>query len=159
MTTEPATVFAVDLASLAREIAMDIFPVEQVLEIHKLTDDEWQKILGNQTFQSMLASMQRDWNSAANTRERVRVKAATGLESMLEQYVREIGDESIPLTQRVEAGKFLARLGELDGAHDRAGGAAGTVTINITTSQNQPTITLTATRSPVLDLEQTVDSE
>ena len=68
MTTEPATVFAVDLASLAREIAMDIFPVEQVLEIHKLTDDEWQKILGNQTFQAMLGSMQRDWNSAANTR-------------------------------------------------------------------------------------------
>jgi len=158
MTTDAATVFAVDLASLAREIAMDIFPVEQVLEIHKLTDDEWQKILANPTFQSMLASMQRDWNSAANTRERVRVKAATGLESMLEQYVREIGDESIPLTQRVEAGKFLARLGELDGQHEgnRLGGS-GAVTINITTSQNQPTITLTATRSPVLDLEQVVE--
>jgi len=158
MTTDAATVFAVDLAALAREIAMDIFPVEQVLEIHKLTDEEWQKILANPSFQSMLGSMQRDWNSAANTRERVRVKAATGLEAMLEQYVREIGDEGIPLTQRVEAGKFLARLGELDGAHDGKGlGGSGSVTINITTSADKPTITLTATREPVLDLEQVVE--
>lgn len=150
MTTE-ATVFAVDLAALAREIAMDIFPVEQVLEIHKLTDGEWQKIVSMPKFVEMLAAMQRDWASAANTRERVKVKAATGLESMLEQYIREIGDEKIPLTQRVEAGKFLARLGELDGAHDKAGGGAGSVTINITTSQERPTITLTATRQPVLE--------
>ena len=152
MTTEPTTVFAVDLASLAREIAMDIFPTEQVLAIHKLEDAEWQRICVNPKFQDMLASMTREWQSAANTRERVKAKAATGLEAMLETYIREIGDETIPLTQRVEAGKFLARLGELDGNGDKFDGDAGkSVTINITTSQDRPTITLTATREPVLE--------
>lgn len=152
MTTEADVVFAVDLASLAREIAMDIFPVEDVLAVHKLTDTEWQRICENPQFQQMLASMQREWASAANTRDRVRAKAATGLESMLETYIREIADESIPLTQRVEAGKFLARLGELDGAMDKLGsrGAGGSVTINITTSADKPTITLTATPMPAL---------
>lgn len=161
MTTDRDVVFAIDLAALAREIAMDIFPVEEVLAIHKLTDQEWQRIALNPKFQEMLASMQREWLSAANTRDRVRIKAATGLESMLETYIREIADESIPLTQRVEAGKFLARLGELDGALDKLGGqgAAGHVTINITTSADRPTITLTATREPALDdLEEVVES-
>ena len=153
MTTEPTTVFAVDLASLAREIAMDLFEVRQVLEIHRLSDDEWLRIAANPKFQDMLGAMTRDWQSAANTRERVKVKAATGLESMLETYIREIGDESIPLTQRVEAGKFLARLGELDGQRDKFGGSEAGVTINITTSADRPTITLTATREPALELE------
>jgi len=151
MTTEPATVFAVDLASLAREIAMDIFPTEQVLAIHQLDDAEWQRIAVNPKFQDMLASMTREWQSAANTRDRVRAKAATGLEAMLEVYIREIGDETIPLTQRVEAGKFLARLGELDGSDKIGSGGGNGVTINITTSQDRPTITLTATREPVLE--------
>lgn len=158
--SDPNVVFAVDLAALAREISMDIFEVSQVLEIHKLSDEEWVRIAATPKFQQMLASMQRDWSSASNTRERVRVKAATGLESMLETYIREIADESIPLTQRVEAGKFLARLGELDGQHDKIGaGSGGGVTINITTSADRPTITLTATREPALDLEQAYEDE
>ena len=40
-TTEPAEVFAVDFAALAREIAMDIFPVETILSLHQLGDEEW----------------------------------------------------------------------------------------------------------------------
>lgn len=148
MATEPTTIFAVDLASLAREIAMDVLEVHQVIQLHKLSDEEWQKIQDNPRFQEMLASMQREWLSAGNTRERVRVKAATGLESQLETYIREISDESIPLTQRVEAGKFLARLGELEGSVVGASGGAGVI-INITTSRDRPTLTLTA--NPVIE--------
>lgn len=148
MTTE-TTVFAVDLATLAREIAMDIYPTADVLKIHQLGDEEWSVIQANPKFQDMLASIQRDWLSAGNTRERVRVKAATGLETMLEQYIAEIADTTIPLTQRVEAGKFLARLGELE-ANTHAGGAAGGgVIININTGRDRPTITLQA--NPVLE--------
>ena len=75
-----------------------------------------------------------DWNSASSTRDRVRVKAATGLEGQLETYISEISDESIPLIQRVEAGKFLARLGELDGRQDLMGSTGGdrfTIQLNI----------------------------
>jgi hypothetical protein len=135
MTTEqlqPAEVFAIDLAMLAREIAMDIFPVGQVLEIHKLTDAEWIKIQETPKFIQMLAQMEREWQSASNTLERVKIKAATGLESQLEIYIRDIADPDIPLAQRVEAGKFLARLGELDGARQGiAGGPGFNITLNI----------------------------
>ena len=113
-TTAPGEIFAIDFATLAREIAMDIFPLEQILVLHQLSSEEWATIQAHPRFISMLTSMQRDWQSAQNTRERVKVKSATGLESMLEVYIRDINDADIPLNQRVEAGKFLAKLGELD---------------------------------------------
>lgn len=108
-------VFAVDFALLAREIAMDIFPLEDIIRLHQLSDVEWTRLSENRKFQEMIASMAREWEGALNTRERIKVKAQTALEAQLEIYVRDIADPSIPLAQRVEAGKFLARLGEMDG--------------------------------------------
>ena len=133
-TNTPAEIFAVDFAQLAREIAMDIFPLGQILALHQLSGDEWMRIRDHPTFQQMFGQMLIDWNSATSTAARVKIKAATGLESQLETYIREIGDESIPLVQRVEAGKFLARLGELDGNRDLMGVNGGDkfqITLNI----------------------------
>lgn len=118
----PGEVFAVELAALAREIAMDILPVEQILELHRIGDEEWEKIQANPRFKEMLKDMIREWNATTSTRDRVRAKASTGLESVLEIYIRAIADDAIPLTQRTEAGKFLARLGELDGQKEIQGG-------------------------------------
>lgn len=135
----PEEVFAVDFATLAREIAMDIFPVHDVLRLHQLTDEQWQRIQSNPKFQQMLGDMVTEWNSTASTKERIKIKAQTGLESELEHYVRAIKDENIPLAQRVEAGKFLAKLGELDGnVLGGAGGSGFNITLNIgTTSTTQ----------------------
>jgi len=129
--TTDAAVFAVDFAALAREIAMDIFPLTQVLELHRLDDAEWSRISTNPKFVAMLDSMVRDWQSASNTRERVRIKAATGLEAVMETYIADILDPGIPLTQRVEAGKFLARLGELDSQGMGEIGEKFSITLNI----------------------------
>lgn len=128
----PSEVFAVNLAALAREISMDIFPLPQILELHNLSDDQWIEIQRNPRFQSMLEDMVRSWNSAANTKERVKVKSQTGLESILEIYIRDIVDGGIPLAQRVEAGKFLAKLGEMDGSRiEGSGGGGFSITLNI----------------------------
>jgi hypothetical protein len=150
-TTQPssdpldATVFAVDFATLAREIAQDIFSVDQIVALHRLDDDEWAKIQQHPRFIAMLSSMQREWNSAANTRERVRVKAQTGLESQLEVFIAEINNQNIPLSQRVDAGRFLARLGELDGQNQANQLPVGSgITINIVTSQNREPISISA---------------
>lgn len=153
MTTDAAEVFAIDLATLAREIAMDIFPLEQILELHKLSNDEWETICANAKFKQMIEQMAREWNATTSTAERVRTKAQTGLETQLEIYVRDIADASIPLAQRVEAGKFLARLGELDGQRGTiAGAAGGGVVINIISGKDRPTVTIEAT--PVTSSQQ-----
>jgi hypothetical protein len=118
-------VFAIEFAALAREVAMDIFPIHDIVALHRLTAEEWERVQKNPKFVAMVADMSAEWNSAANTRERVRIKAATGLESVLETYIRDITDPQIPLNQRVEAGKFLARVGELDNAQQIIGGGGG----------------------------------
>lgn len=132
--TPPNEIFAIQYAALAREIAMDIFPVNEVISLHRLTEREWDKVQKNPQFQRMLADMIVEWNSASNTRERIKVKAATGLESILETYIADIKDDRIPLGQRVEAGRFLARMGELDAAQSIIGGGGGSgfsITLNI----------------------------
>lgn len=138
MTTEVGRneVFAVNFAALAREIAMDVLELPDILKLHQLSDEDWQRVQANPSFQAMLSSLIKEWNSAANTRERVRMKAASALEAQLEVYVADISDFSIPLGQRVEAGKFLARLGELDGGRDGLGaGQAFSITLNIGETQ------------------------
>jgi hypothetical protein len=126
----PNEVFAVNLAALAREIAMDIFPVEQVLKIHQVSDEDWLKIQASPQWTKMLSSMIAEWESAMNTRERLKAKAQTGLEMNLEQLILDIGDLEIPLAQRVEAAKFLARIGEVDGQVG-TGGPGFSITLNI----------------------------
>lgn len=146
-------VFALDYAQLAREIAMDIFPISEILGLHKLDDNQWGQIQKHPKFLDVLANITREWQSAANTADRVKVKSQTGLESVLEYYIRDITNPDIPLNQRVEAGKFLARLGELDGARDisRGAGVGAAIQINISVSPDMPPLSVTA--KPVLDLE------
>lgn len=144
-----AEIFAVDFATLAREIAMDIFPVQDILKLHNLTDVEWARIQASPKFIEMLAQLTREWHSAANTKERVKAKASSGLEAMLEVYIRDINDPDIPLNQRVEAGKFLARLGELD-QQVGVGPVGGGVRINISITPDAPPLQLDVT--PTIDL-------
>jgi cell fate (sporulation/competence/biofilm development) regulator YmcA (YheA/YmcA/DUF963 family) len=157
MPETPAEVFAVDFATLAREIAQDIFSIDQIVALHRLTDEEWRRINAHPRFQRMLAEMQREWNSAANTRERVKIKAATGLESQLEVFISEIAADGVPLTQKVEAGKFLARLGEMDGSNQSIAATPGSgITINIVTSQGAKPVHIEGTLAKLID---TVDAE
>ena len=128
--SSPSELFAVNLAQLAREIAMDIFPLDQILALHKLTDHQWEKIQDSQHFQRMLTSMITEWESAMNTRERLKAKAQTGLEMNLDSLVLDVSDLSIPLAQRVEAAKFLARIGEVDGSQGATGNGFS-ITLNI----------------------------
>jgi len=128
---------------------MDIFEVGDIIALHRLSDQEWQKISVHPKFVAMLGEMQRTWSAAENTAQRIKVKAQTGLESQLEIYIRDIGDTEIPLAQRVEAGKFLARLGELDGDHKLGRGDGGSfhITLNIGSA---PQVSIEA--RPIIDV-------
>jgi hypothetical protein len=139
-------VFAIDFATLAREVAMDIFPLDDILKVHQLSGDDWDELCANPRFKAMLDQMMREWHSAASTPERSRVKAATGVESHIETLIADIGDRGIPLTQRVEAMKFLARVGELDGGKQALGAGGAPFSININIGAQQPIIATVAPR-------------
>ena len=125
------TSLPVNLSRLAREIAMDILPIGELLGLHQIDAATWHSIQTNPQFQAMMTDMIAEWNSAGNVQARVRVKAATGIESLIEIYVRDIADGTIPLNQRVEAGKLLAKLGELIDKPEIGGNAGERVNIQI----------------------------
>jgi hypothetical protein len=150
-------VFAVNFAALAREIAMDILPLPDILRLHQIDDEQWMQVQSNPTFQRQVAGLVQDWQSAVNVRERMKIKAATALEAQLEVLVGDIADLSIPLGQRVEAAKLLARLGDLDGQRVEGVGERFAISINIGDVHREvevKTISGTALGVPVIPEEE-----
>lgn len=133
MATDPKMLPVVNLARLARELAQDIIEPDQIRRAFDLTTDQFEKILEDNNFQRMLREMIRDWNSASGVGERVKLKAATAVEVALDTMFRDITDRTLPLNQRVEAVKLLAKLGELSDRGDIIGaaGVGSGVSINI----------------------------
>jgi len=121
---------AVNLAKLAREIAMDILPIDRVLSLNQIEDEDWVRIQEDPRFRAQLADMIKEWESATNTRDRVRVKAATGFEALMEVYLEDAMNPEIPLVQRVEVGKLLVKIGELEAQKLGGGGSQVLIQIN-----------------------------
>lgn len=147
----PATI---NLAKLARDLAQDMFEPAEIRDAHKLSDEQFAKILQDDTFQRMLRDVSIEWNSAASTPERIRVKAQSAVEVALDQFFVDICDRGIPLVQRTDALKALMKLGEL-GEKDAPTGAVGTgvqITINLgTPGEGQEAKTITLDADPVTE--------
>ena len=99
----------VRLLKLAREIAMDIAPLPQILGSNGFTEAEWEQVQKNSRFRKYLTSASEEWNSALNTHERVRVKAAAMIEEWLPELYSRMHDKAESLNHKIEAGK-LARV-------------------------------------------------
>ena len=143
----PSELFAVDFATLAREIAQDIFTVDQIVAEQvvrrRVAEDPAAPEVRRHPCRHGLARVElRRQHQGTN-----RIKAATGLELQLEVFIADINDAKIALNQRVEAGKFLARLGELDGAKGEQSTGGG-VTINIVTGQHREPVRIEAKATP-----------
>lgn len=148
---------AINLAQLARDLALDLDEPDDIRKAHGLTDHAWEKILQEPHFQRMLGEMIGELRSMSGTPERIKVKAALAVEASIETFLEDIKNRNYPLGQRVEAIKALARLGEL-GMKDAIGGGTvgGAVQINInlgTPGEGRPPKIINAIATPVLDEE------
>lgn len=120
-----------NIAAIARELASDIFEPTQTAKRFNLSVPELDELTLTPEFQKIFKGMVMDWNAAANTPERIKVKAATAVEAALDIFFWDIKDRSNSLAQRVEAMKMLMKLGELGEKDALGGGMLGGVTINI----------------------------
>lgn len=105
-----------DLIALAREIAMDINPLETILKSHAISDKTWSKLQKNARFAQLVAQETEQWQTALNTQERVKVKSAAMLEQWLPTLFTRINSTDEALPGVVEAGKMLSRLAGLGGS-------------------------------------------
>lgn len=122
------------LVSLAREIAMDIAPLETILEGASITPEQWEIISQSGRFKSLLAAEAEAWNTALNTHERVKLKAAAMMEEWLPELNSRLHDRGENLTAKIEGGKLLAKIasvGERVMGDGDGGGERFSVTINL----------------------------
>jgi hypothetical protein len=143
----PEVASAVDLAALARDIAIEYLGLPAILRAHEISDEQWELIARNPEFQAMAAQMRREWQAAGNARERVKMKASTAVEMLMPTIIESIVDPNVPLAQKNEAYKTLAKLGELGETQaERTPGERFSVTINLGEGIKPLTVEATATK-------------
>jgi hypothetical protein len=153
MGTEIATPDArvqVDLATLAREVAVDLYSIEDILKRHRITPEQWDRINKHPGFQAMLAGQVQAWHSALNTHERVKLKSAIIVEEWLEEANRRIHDPKENLPAKTEVVKQLGRFAEMGLTNAKVEGGSGekfSVTINL---GNDAKLTLLKEQAPVI---------
>jgi len=121
------------LIKVAREIAMDLQPLDSILKTHCIDADDWERISNSAYFKSVLAEQAMAWNSAVNTHERIRLKAASMVEEWLPELFHRMHQPNESLAAKIEGGKLAARLAGvgLSGADVAGIGEKFSVTINL----------------------------
>lgn len=116
---------------IAREIAMDLLDVEDILKRYGITAKEWDRLQRNQYFQRVLQQAVIDWGSALNTEQRVKVKSAALFEEWLVEANRLAHDPQQPLSSKVELMKMLRAAGFAQAGGGEGSGERFSVTINL----------------------------
>ncbi len=119
------------LVKLAREIAMDIRDLNEILTTHDVSLDDFEKIKCNERFKSILSAEVTAWHGAVNVNERVKIKAGSMLEEYLPELYSRINDRKESLSSKIEATKLLERLAGMGGAAAKNEPPSNGVTITI----------------------------
>ena len=117
---------------LARELAMDIKPLEELLETHKISASEWEMMRENAHFQGVLYEQKVAWEGAQNTAERVKLKSLAFVEEALPEFYARAHDPKEPLNAKVEVLKTISKFAGIGGSNfDAQVGERLSVTINL----------------------------
>jgi hypothetical protein len=121
--------------SLAREIARDMLPLEQILKNHGLEgpqDPQWVFLRQHPDFLNLLAKCVAEWNSADSTLKRVEIKSQAALEELIPVLAVRAVDPNTSATAAAELAKVLHSLsGMKTSATAGNTGPAFSITINM----------------------------
>jgi hypothetical protein len=110
---------------------MDISDLETILKRHDVSDKRWDSIQKHPRFVELLKASIIEWQSAINTEQRVKVKAATLLEEWLSEANSRLHDNNESLAAKTELAKFLGRLAGMGLNHATMGDTGEKISINI----------------------------
>jgi hypothetical protein len=136
------------MVAIARDLAMDMHELDQILVRHGMTMPEFTKMRADPRFEMVLGECLREWNGAKNTEQRVKVKAAISLEESLLNMHQAMNDPKEPLNHRMEVAKFLAKVAGIGEATQQAAGPGFSITINM--GESQPRV---VTARPIQTIE------
>lgn len=119
--TIPKAVYdEVKLVKLARQIAMGLKPVPDILFDNGLTLREFDEIQRLPLYGRVLVSELKGWEAATNTHGRLKLKAAAMIEEYLPEMYARLNDANEPLMAKIKA---LEAAMKLAGIMERADGA------------------------------------
>jgi len=98
---------------LAREIALDIHSLEEILQTYKVDADDWERLQTNPRFNQLLQEGIEHWNSALTTKERAELRAQAMVEFNLLTAQEMLADKSEPASARVEMFKAICRVAKI----------------------------------------------
>ena len=120
------------MLKLAREIAMDIHPIGDILARHEVDVGLWEEFQTNARFKDYLRGAVEEWQSATNTAERVKLKSMAFVEEALPEFFARAHDPKEPLAAKTEVLKTIAKFAGVGGSVDGAlAGERMVVTINL----------------------------
>jgi hypothetical protein len=120
------------MIAVAREIAMDIQPLETILERHGVSAASWEHIRRNPRFAGYLNEAVATWHSALNAPERIKVKSLAAIEDWLLEAYGMLHSGDFTLKDKTELAKLIARLaGVGEKASELQTGEKISITINM----------------------------
>jgi hypothetical protein len=101
------------LRALANELAKDILEPPDILKSLGIEFEEYENIKETRAFKDLYIQALAEWQSAANTQKRVKLKAATAVEAALPTFWKDFNNPSENLNARVGLLTTLAKIGGL----------------------------------------------
>ncbi len=125
------------LVVLSREIAMNIFKLDDVLERHGVDENTWEFIQNHPRFIQLLQNAVVEWEAATNTEERVKIKSATMIELWLSHASKLLHDHNEDTGKKTELAKFVARLANMGVPNAQINGGGERLSVVINLGQDQ----------------------
>jgi hypothetical protein len=120
------------IVKLAREIAMDLRPIEDIVESLGISSPEWDAIQALPLFQDRVRTATEEWQSGMNTSERVRMKSLAFVEEALPEFFARAHDPKEGLAAKTEVLKTISKFAGIGRSVDGVGsGERMVVTINL----------------------------
>ena len=127
--------------SLARELVQAYQTKENILKSLSLSEEGYELIVQNATFQRILRQLMSEWNSATNTSKRVKLKSQWAVEEAIPFLFQAMTDNNEPLSARAEVFKSLSKVGQLD-VHDQLHTSDRSFRLEINIGAGVPTVTI-----------------
>ncbi len=120
------------MTALARDLAMDLYTVDVILNKHRLNNAQFEFLReNNEYFKSTLVQQANEWQGVKSTQDRLRAQAAAALEEQLPTLASRMGKQSEKLADTVEAAKLFAKIAGVDAVPAGAHTTGERFTINI----------------------------
>lgn len=99
------------IVAFAREMAMQIKPIDKILEAYGYSEDQFKREIEPLPFyQQAFKSFVTEWESATSTNKRLAIKAAAALEEFLPDVARRMADDKEALSGVVATAQWLTKL-------------------------------------------------